>query len=743
MSEKIIPTMCHGCYYGGYNCGILAHVKNDKFIKVEGNPYHPLNKGRLCAKGLSAVQWVYNPHRLLYPLKRTGDKGKGEFKRITWNEALDNICEKLLSIKEKYGPEYIIFIKGQASGWFNLYHQLFVRFLHALGSPNFSWWSPSVCFVPQLFYHACTVGGDRYATADYENSDLIIEWFTSGGKGGAARGGPESGNSNLRTSPIQVIDRIQNGAKLIIINPKLISLGANTRAYKWIPIKPGTDSALALAMINVIIEKGLYDHNFVETWCHGFQELADHIKKYPPKWAENITGIPSKEIETLAVEYATTPNACIRVTEAPQKKDLPSFGRAISILIAITGHLDRAGGNVFFYSPVHLKINTFSRRIPKEIWAKTLGADRLFSKIMGGPAIVGADFFSTVKALTTGKPYKPKAAIIVCTNPINTARGTHHIKQALANLEFTVVVDLSYTPTARYADIVLPAATKYEHEADAGIWFNHLATCNKIIEPLGEARSELEIFMDLAIKMGMGKDFWDGNYFSMMNEYLSPAKITIDELKKNSLKGIYLPESDLMNTKERYEKLFLRLPKNKVQLYNKIFEKYDLDPLPVYHGEPEDPHNSPDIYKEFPLIFTDIHSDYFNHHSWMRSIPWLREIKKDPFIIIHPNTAQKYGVEQGDWVKIESPHGSIKAKCIIYNGIRPDTVMGQHGWWQGCNSLNIEEFSCEQEGVNVNVLYSIENRESVTGDITKNTLVRIMKTSPPAPVSPWIVKGEK
>ncbi len=733
---KTIPTMCHGCFYGGYSCGILAHVKNGRLIRVEGNPYHPLNKGRLCAKGLAAVKWVYNPHRLKHPLIRVGEKGEGKFKPITWQEALDTIALRISNIKEKYGPEFILFVKGQASGWSNLYHQLLLRFAHALGSPNFCAWGPSVCFTPQLFYHMHTIGGNRYATADYENADLIIEWFTGGGTGGPARGGAESANVNLRSIPIQILERLERGAKLVVINPQLIPLAANGRAHKWLPVKPGTDAALALSMINVIINEGLYDTEFVSKWCFGFDRLKEHIQQHTPKWAERVTGIPEKDIKWIAREYAVTRRACIRFTEAPQKKDIATFSKAIAILIAITGHLDRPGGNVFFYQAANLKLDTLNSRISEDMAKRTIGGERLLSKLMGGPVRVGADFYSVINALNTGRPYRPKAALIFCSNPIGTARNPIGVAEALKNLEFSVVVDVVPTPTSRYADIVLPAATKYEHEGDVAIRLNHLATCNKVIEPIGEARSELQVLLDLAVRLGMGKDFWYGDYYTMLNEFLSPIGVSLEDLKAESLRGIYLPETDFMKRRERYNELFSKLPDKKVQLYNQMLEQNGIDPLPTYTGEPEDPLNAGNIRDQYPLLFTDEHSDYPNHHSWMRSVTWLRELKKHPYIKINPTTAHKYKIKDGDWVEVESPHGKMKAVALLFEGLRPDTIMGHHGWWEGCRELDLPELPALDGGVNPNVLYEWEQRDPITGDITKNTMVRIKKASAPETVPP-------
>lgn len=731
--EIVIPTICHGCSYGGYNCGILAHTKRGVLAKVEGNPDHPLNKGRLCAKGQSAVQWVYSPQRLKYPLIRVGERGENRFKRISWDEALNIVADKLKEIKEKYGPECIILAKGQSSSWAGLHHLLWTRFLYSLGSANLSWWGPAVCYGPQLLDHRLTIGGPTYARADYDNADLIIEWFTGGGKGGAARGGEETLDTNLRSVPIKILDRLKKGARLVVINPQLIPLAANNRAYKWLSIRPGTDSALALAMINVIINEELYDKEFVSKWCYGFDKLKEHVQKYSPEWAEKVTDIPTKEIRSLAREYATTKRACIRISESPEKRDLQSFGMAIPMLIAITGHLDRPGGNVYFLPAARLGFDTFSERLSEDVKKKVLGADKFYI-ISRGRGV--ADFLSVIEALHTGKPYLPKALLIFGTNPLSTARNPALIVEGLKKIEFIMAVDVAPTPTVRYADIVLPAATRYECDGEPVLWQNHLTMTNKVIEPLWETRNELEVTLDLARRLGMEKDFWNGDYQAMLNDFLKPVKITTDQLRKNAVKGIYLPRTEWMDKRERYEKHFESLPDRKVQLYNTVLEKHGFEPLPTYKGEPEDPINTPELLKEYPLIFTDEHSSYLNHSSWMRNIPWLREIEKYPYVKINPITAKKYAIKDGDWVEIISPHGKMKAVAWLFAGIRPDTVMGQHGWWQGCDELGLAEYSPLDGGTNPNVLFNWEKRDGVTGNLSKNTLVKIRKTSPPNEIPP-------
>jgi anaerobic selenocysteine-containing dehydrogenase len=474
--------------------------------------------------------------------------------------------------------------------------------------------------------------------------------------------------------------------------------------------------------------------------------LQEHINKYTPQWAENITGIPKEQIIELARLYANTKKACIRFSESPEKADLQAFAMSIAMLIAITGHLDRPGGNVYFYPAVPLRLDTFDKRLSKETLSKTLGHDVFWINVMGGPTEAGADFISVINALITGKPYRPKVGLFFCTNPLSTARNPEKIAEAIEKLELCVVVDVVATPTTRYADIVLPAATRYEGPGDIGIWENHLGFSSQVIKPLWETKPDFQIILDLAVALGMGKDFWYGDCDKMLEEFLDSTlkpiqkRISLKELKKNALKGVYLPVTDWMKKRERYKEHFSMLPNQKVQLYNEFLKKHGYDPLPTYHGEPEDPTTTPELLKEYPLMFTDEHAMYLNHHSWMRNVAWLRELKKHNYVKIHPSTAKKYGIKDGDWVEIESPHGSMKAVAWIFPGIRPDTLIGQHGWWQGCISLNLPETSVFNKGTNVNVLYNWDKRDPITQNITKNTLVRIKKTTPPESVSPIMIK---
>ncbi|MBW1802463.1 MAG: molybdopterin-dependent oxidoreductase, partial [Deltaproteobacteria bacterium] len=403
------------------------------------------------------------------------------------------------------------------------------------------------------------------------------------------------------------------------------------------------------------------------------------------------------------------------------------------ILIAITGHLDREGGNVWFHPVKRLRLDTLASRIPKEIMAKKLGEDVPRAKLLMNRASLYPELF---ESMMTGEPYKIRSLIIFSANPMSTSRDTQFVANWLKSLEFTVIFEIKATPTCRYADIVLPSAARAECGMEPCYRYNHFILDNKVIEPSWEARNHNEVILELGCRLGDPEDFWNGNYEEMLKEYLKDSGITLEELKENK-EGIYLAESEWMKKRERYEEHFKMLPNHKVQLYNRVLEKFDFDPMPVYRGEPESPGNAPELFKEYPLIFTDEHSTYSTHHSWMRNVPSLIKIRKHSLAKINPKTAEAYGIEDGEWIEIESPHGKMKAVAWIFPGIVPGVIMGQHGWWEGCKELDLPEYVTTNGGTEVNVLYSWKYHDpfAITS-ISKNTLVKIRKASSPEGVFP-------
>jgi anaerobic selenocysteine-containing dehydrogenase len=323
--ETAIPTFCGMCGPTA-GCGIYAFVKNGRFTRVAGMEESPINRGAICPKGHSAPQWVYSQDRLKFPLKRVGEKGEGRFKKISWNEAIKIVSDKLREQKEKYGPESLAILSPARRS----YSPYLYRLLNAHGSPNYA--HSGICAMQIAFALMHTIG--VWPGPETDKSDLIIYW----GKQPIYSGPTMSGAKNL-------VKAKQRGAKIISIKPSVEpDVGF---ADIWVPVRPGTDAALALAMLNVVINEDLIDKEFVKKYCYGFDKLKVHVQKYPPEWAENITGVSSEQIKETARTYATTKKASIDLGNGLEHAHSASDAiRSVGILIAITGHLNRPGGNV-------------------------------------------------------------------------------------------------------------------------------------------------------------------------------------------------------------------------------------------------------------------------------------------------------------------------------------------------------------------------------------------------------------
>jgi anaerobic selenocysteine-containing dehydrogenase len=703
-------------------CGLNCYVQDGRLVRVEGMKESPINQGKLCPKALASVQWVYSPQRLKYPLKRIGEKGEGKFEKITWDEALNSIASKLKEQKEKYGPESLAILSPQRRS----YSDYLYRFLIAHGSPNYG--HSGICAIPKSFGFAYTVGSPSVST-DYEQADLIVLWGTNPVYAGTPTG-------NLK----RILDARDRGAKLIVIKPEMQPDAA--KADVWVPIRPGTDGALALAMLNVIINERLYDADFVSKWCYGFEKLVPHIQKYTPEWAEPITGLPAHQIKEVARLYGMAKSACICVGNAfDQTVDSNNAVRAVAILIAISGNFDRAGGNIVptgstmpMPKPVHLR-----ERYTQDWVDKLVGAEvaSCFQPFIEGTS---SAYYRCINSVLTEEPYPVKAVIAPGTQPTVITRGSKRIVAALQKLEFFAVIDVMQNASIPWADIVIPVATMYECNYPFEAKDNWIMARNKVIEPLGDYKSDYEFWLDLGVKMGYGDDFWHGNIEECMNYQLESFGMTMEELRAYPTGIIYEPKPMVY---EKYEQIFATastrlsgapyLPQGKVAIYNTTLEENGFNPLPEWVEPPESPTGTPELLTKYPLTFFDSHTSEVYNHGWLRNVPYLREIQPDPWVHLHPETAKARGIEDGDWVIVESPHGWIKVKAIYCPGIRPDTVMSLHGWWQGCDELGLPGYPILDGGANVNVLYSTDPVKAFDPLVTampKQTLVEVRKAEP-------------
>lgn len=750
-------SWCYMCGSCKTICATKNYVKDGKFAFVEGNPEAGNNWGygckTLCAKGNTAMQTVYDPTRIEYPMKRVGEKGEGKFERCTWDEALEGLAARLLENREKYGPWTYAALSPQGGSSVNSVGR---RFLNVYGSPNYL--HSAICQEQITSSRYITLGTSANPyPVQLTKTKLLVNWGVNGENA-------DVNNTNDRANPVRRFDAMEEGLEFIDIRPMLDPLAAH--AAEWVPVRPGTDLALALAILNVLVEEDLYDHEFCETWCNGFDKFADHVKQFPPSWAAPITGISEEQITRISQKIGTVkPMGLMYGNSAgDQSNDGNWLCCCINMIAAITGNLDvPGGGGAGMKMPEALfevgKIKTLKDRLPvydedtENGWAASrskLVAPE-FPRWYQNPDDEALDLWPKepssaynggLQSILTEKPYPLKSVFAHNTNPLSQTRQPQIIAEALKKLDLFYVMDTHWNPSCNYADYVFPACTRYEASAQIGTRNMEEGTfiCieQQVVEPLGESRSDWQFYCDLAVKMGWEADFWDGDFDGCLREQLEGSGFELEELREKGY--VFVERTDGAKASEpeyqNYEKLFKGLPNGKVQLYNELIggkpnnrEDGELTFLPEYVGPPEGLSETPELADEYPLIFTDVHAHRLSVHSYFSSLPYLRERNRKPWVKINPATAKKYGIEDGDWMRIESPHGWIKMVAEYFEGISPEVIMGKRGWWQECEELGEPGYDCFDGGSEVNALYdaTVENFDPFHAGMAKQTLVKISK----------------
>lgn len=647
-------------------CGIEVHTEDGKAMKIEGMRRHPVNKGRLCIRALAAIELLYHPDRFKYPMKRIGEKGKGELERITWNEALDTVSGKLLDYREKYGPQSVVFYRGYVLG----YTSAFVnRLANAFGSPNFICES-NVCFTAYKLAETLTLG--QLTHPDWEKSNYIIVWASN-----------PLVSEGTRIAPL-IFAAKKKGAKIVVIDPRLTETGR--KADLWIPIKPGTDGALALGMMNVIIFEGLYDKYFVEKWAVGFNKLKELVEGYPPDKVEKITGVPSKIIIQVAREYAETKRAaiCTSIRALSQNTNGVYTHRALCSLIAITGHVDVPGGNIW---PMRGPLKRRDLRLIKLLPSNSppaIGEDKFglyCSTYSFGQGMVLAD------AVLNKKPYPIKAFVEFQGNAMMWPNSKKFF-EALKRLDFHVVVNLFMTQSARYADIVLPATTFLERVGGSSGTDSFAFLPQPAVEPMYECWPDYKIIFELAKRMNLDQYFWD-DIEETIDEELQPSGITVKNLKSNP-DGISFSKPPMKYKK--YEERGFQTPSGKAELYSETLRKHGYNPLPVYIEPEESPNKRPELAKKYPLLLITGERILVYTHSTLRNIQSMRRLYPNPLAKMNLYDATKRGIRDGDLVTIESPRGSIKLAAKVTDTIRQGVVSIPHGWQEAnANILTDDE----------------------------------------------------
>jgi thiosulfate reductase/polysulfide reductase chain A len=676
MSE-IRRSYCGLCHP---RCGLLLELENGRIVKVKGDPDHPISRGRICQRGRLMADHVNHPDRINYPLKRKGDKAGGQWLRLTWDQALDEVADKLGDLRDQYGAETLAFTHGTK----RTYHWDERRFFNLFGSPNICG-ANNICMCPSQAVEFATYGG--FSWGDVMHTKCVVLW----------------GHAPSKSNPIglypMILQAQKNGAKLIVVDPRRIAEAE--KADMWLPIRPGTDAALMLGWLRIIIEENLYDADFVADWTVGFEDLKTAAAGYTPEKVAEITWLTPEQVVSSARCYATTKPAMITWGFGLDKQGVNATqaARARCCLRAISGNLDIRGGEPLGWNePVgriigdeEIELNT---ALSTQQRAKQLGADQYpffgfpgWSRNREANRRLPADYMhpphadmtcvaharSVFDAMITAQPYPVTAAISVASNPLLSLPNVRHTHEALKRLKLYIVGEFYLTPSAALADYVFPICSTVE---TTELWLTpaFCVACPRGVEPLYERRNTYDFWRGLALRLGQ-KDHWPWETVDEVWNYrLAPAGLTFNQvLEQNGLFG--KPQY------KRYEKFGFGTPSGKVELRSTTFEQLGCEPVPVYREPRHSPLADAKLAEDFPLVLISGSRFMPMYHSEQRQIQAARHKRPDPVVTLHPDTAAALGLAEGEWVKLDSPQGSIRMRLHTSDTVDPRMADAEHGWW--------------------------------------------------------------
>lgn len=667
-----VRSVCGGCHNC---CPIVVQVENNRVIHVSGVPGDPRTGGAICSKGQAGPQIAHDPRRLMYPVRRTGERGEGKWQRVSWNEALAELAAKIKDALASDGPRAISFIRGQAPGW-GFTYDMTQRLAHTVGTDVGM--GASECFVPRAVMEAVTYGG-MPSHCDYENADMLIFW----GKQPAFSVAP-----SLR----KIYDAHERGARLICIDPLHFHLGATADVV--LQPEPGTDLALMLAMIYTIVEEGLWDSQFVDAYTNdpGLKRLSAHVRgannqgvPYTSEWAEGITGVPAADIRALAIEYATTKRAGIVPGHGLEGRvNVSQTTRALGILRIITGHLDRIGCDVFTpkspdrdpnFTLIDHMVPDFAPAHPTKMFhvPPYNHPDSSWPLLFGGQALLPTP--DVYRLMHEGKT---KVAIFQGANIMVTQPHPDISRAAMANVDYICVIDPYLCETAELADLVLPAATYLERTEPewfkSDVWLPILTFRQKCVE-VGEALPDTQIMIKLGRALGYEEEFPTEDIEYYINADLAPSGITVKQLRANP-QGIRFGEIAY----EKFKKDGFRSPGGKANIWSEVLEAHGFDPLPSWIEPAESSRAKPEIAKDYPCVLFTGRSGPMYVHEQRRTIPWLREMQPEPYLWLNSAWARELGIVDGELVEVSSPRGKIRIKAEPTPILKPGWLYVPGGW---------------------------------------------------------------
>ena len=665
-APRVIQGNCGICPSG---CSVTITLQGDRISRVVPDPRRP--NGMCCRRVSRAADILYSPDRLLHPLARNGKRGENSFRRVGWGEALDITASRMQEIKSRFGPEALCLYTGRGTFERSLWEMLApagVRetcawsLLFPFGSPNTTG-AGSNCYVSQAVIAPATTFGVWWADTevDLERSNLIVVW----------------GTNPANASPPDLMERIlkahRRGARVVVIDHRRTETAVRAEAT-WIPVRPGTDGALALAMINVIIEENLYDQEFVREWTAGFPELAEYVRQFPPRKASEVTGVPEETIRGLAREIAGARGAAFLgysgleyTTSAVQNI------RAILILWAVTGNIDVPGGVLFAAPADRFSVSSRHRLDPP-----------------GGPAPVGASAYPLYHyfrkeaqamelpaAILENRPYPVRGMLVFGASIITAYPDPNLWRRSFSALDFLLVVDRYPTEDSRYADVILPAATSFEYDSYL-ISGNTVRLRRKVVEPLGESRSDWDIVAGIAARLGYGHLF-PSSTREMLQWAFEGTGIDVGRLEA-SPDGI--PLSSSARVYRKWEKGLLRrdgkpgfpTPSGKMEISSNILASFGFEPIPVFSPPAEGPVGSPQLAPRYPLIFNSGSRAKSFVCSQHRNIGRLAGQRPNPLVWINTHDALARGIANGDPVDVVSPRGRVRFEAHVTDDIMEGSV---------------------------------------------------------------------
>ncbi|KRB72692.1 dehydrogenase [Nocardioides sp. Root190] len=654
-------------------CQLQVEVEDDKVLRVLP-PENPVTAGNYCLKGLSAHRLYALEERLRQPLRRVGERGEGRFEPVSWDEAMGEIAERLEVLIEKYGPETFAV---STSNWnTSVENGLGRRVMNLLGSPN---WTSGVamCMGNTAAVNKLTYGW--FPWPDLINTDLVVLF----------------GHNPRKHSWTPIYNLVRQaqakGAKLIVLDPRVS--GQAARADVHLQLRSGTDAAMCLGWLNVIIEEELYDKQFVRDWCVGFDDLKERAAEYPLSRVRELTGVAEEEIRLAARMYATARSATIPWSPTvDQQVSSTSIIRLQSILRAICGHLDVPGGELIYGFNEEMLSETFielHEALSPQQRAKQLGYDEYpaythragellaphtkrvfgheYANIVMGSYM--ANPTSLFRAMATDEPYPVRAFFSLGNNTLMSYPNQQQVKAALLRQELLVVHELFMTPTARLADFILPGDTWLErpHVHDSFGWRSWLIASEKAVDPPAGCRGVFDFWRDLGHRMGLGDHLPWASVEEMLDFRLQPLGISYREFCATHDMKIAAKEY------RSYRRTGFGTPSGKVELRSSILEDLGFDPLPYHRELPEDP--------DHPFrVFVGVREDpYFQ--TGQRQLPSARRLSPLPAFFLHPEDADELGLAQGDWAEVSTRHGCIQGVIERRGDMSRRHVRVPHGWW--------------------------------------------------------------